>query len=156
MGTYFAGAGIGVFQTVEQKVEIFHWYSSAGFWDFGRNRLVAERVLEIRFSGTHNRPKNGIKASSTRLFFIFYQFFAIFDDFSKWSSVPNVLSNFEKSWNMAKNEEKPYSTCGNQISGTPTHSTTIWFELKKTDSHVHMTLPHWNTGLVRKPKLHTE
>ena len=41
--------------------------------------------------------------------------FAMFDDFSKWC-VPKVLRNIEKSSNnipknLAKNEEKPCSTC---------------------------------------------
>ena len=49
--------------------------------------LVAERVPEIRFSGTLNlnQPKNGLKASWTTFFSSFCQFFAIFDDFSKIS-----------------------------------------------------------------------
>ena len=38
-------------------------------------------------------------------FIIISEIFAIFDDFSKWS-VLKVLRNFEKSSNMAKNEEK--------------------------------------------------
>ena len=35
------------------------------------SKLVAERVPEILFSDTRNRPKNGFNASWTRLFFIF-------------------------------------------------------------------------------------
>ena len=44
----------------------------------------------------------------------FSSFFAIFDDFSKWS-MPKPLGNFGKSSNMAKNVEKPCSTCLNPI-----------------------------------------
>ena len=42
----------------------------------------------------------------------FSSFFAIFDDLSMFSGRPN----FEKSLNMAKNEEKPRSTCLKPIS----------------------------------------
>ncbi len=40
----------------------------------------------------------------------FAKFFAIFDDFKKWS-MPKVLRDFEKLSNMAKHEEKSCSTC---------------------------------------------
>ena len=49
---------------------------------------------------------HGLKASRNRFFFIFCQMFAIFDDFSKWSTAPKVLQNFEKSSNLAWNGEK--------------------------------------------------
>ena len=59
--------------------------------------------------------RNGLKESWTRLFSFFTKFFAIFDDFSKWS-MSKVLPNFEKKIikngkKLAKNEEKPCSTC---------------------------------------------
>ena len=60
---------------------------------------------------TGNHPKNGFKASWTRLFFIF----AILDAFSKFHSTFGAL-HFEKSSNMAKNEEKPCLTCLQPIS----------------------------------------
>ena len=41
------------------------------------------------------------RASRKRLFLIFWQILAIFDDFSKWST-PKVLQNIDKSSNMAK------------------------------------------------------
>ena len=37
--------------------------------------LVTEQVPEIGFSGTRNQPKNGLKESWTRLFFIFLPYF---------------------------------------------------------------------------------
>ena len=37
-------------------------------------------------------------------------FFAIFDDFSKWSTEVGAALNFENYSNMAKNENKPCST----------------------------------------------
>ena len=46
------------------------------------------RVLEIRFLGSRNQPKNGFSISWIRLFFIFCYviLFAIFDYFSKFLS----------------------------------------------------------------------
>ena len=63
------------------------------------------RVLEVPWW-------NRFKASQTRLFFIFCQYFGIVsDDFSKWSA-PKSPWNFEISSNTyAKNEEKFSSTC---------------------------------------------
>ena len=63
---------------------------------------------------TRNQPKNGFKARWTRLFFIFYQIFGIFDDFSKFQSIYqcNWFWKIIKSAKiLAKNEEKPCSTC---------------------------------------------
>ena len=40
----------------------------------------------------------------------FHHFFAIYNDISKFHSTFSVL-HFEKSSNLAKNEEKPCSTC---------------------------------------------
>ena len=74
----------------------------------GSPRLVAEleRVPKTPCFGypkCHSRVpvpwRNGLKASWTRLFFIFCQIFAIFDYFSKWN-LPKALWNFEKSSNM--------------------------------------------------------
>ena len=63
------------------------------------------------------------------LFFMFWQIVAIFDDFSKFP-----VHHFEKPSNLAKNEEKPSSTCLQPISPlycvypnpgfSDTHSTT--------------------------------
>ena len=51
----------------------------------------------------------GLNASRTRLFVMFCQFFAIFDDFSKWST-PKALRKFEKATIMTiylcKNKRK--------------------------------------------------
>ena len=64
------------------------------------------RVTSDR-SGTpvpRNQPKSGFKASWTRLFFIFCQIFAFFDDFSKFGTTYGALY-IEESSNLAKNEE---------------------------------------------------
>ena len=66
--------------------------------------LVTDRP-EIGFLGTQNQLKNGFKASWTRLFFIFWQVFGTFDDFSKLCSAVGMLY-FEKTWNMTKNWQK--------------------------------------------------
>ena len=70
---------------------------------------MAKRVPEIIFLGNWNQPKNGFLRQVEQGFSPFLPFFAIFDDFSKWGAL-KVLRNFEKSSNMAKNEEKPCST----------------------------------------------
>ena len=62
--------------------------------------VMMERVTETW--------RNGLKASRTRLFFIFSQTFAIFDDFSKFRNTSSALyfeksSNMEKLWQKMKN-----------------------------------------------------
>jgi len=81
---------------------------------------VAERIPEIRFSGTWNQPKSGLMSSRTRLFFIiFAKFSAIFDDFSKFRSIfcyAPLWKIIKYGKILAKNEEKPCSTCLQPIS----------------------------------------
>ena len=55
---------------------------------------MTDRVPEIRFLGIRNQPKNGFKASLSRLFFIFCQIFAIFGKIIKYAK------------KLAKNEKK--------------------------------------------------
>ena len=52
----------------------------------GHAAIVTDRILKIWFPGSRNQPKNWLKASWTRLFFIFCQIFDISDYFSKWST----------------------------------------------------------------------
>ena len=55
--------------------------------------------------------KNRVGAKSNKAFLhLFCQSFGIFDNFSKFCSIFSAL-HVEKSSNMAKNEEKPCSTC---------------------------------------------
>ena len=69
---------------------------------------MAEQILEIRVSGTRrSNVEKWVEGKSNNAF---SSFFAIFDDFSKWSTL-KALWNFEKSINLANNEEKPCSTC---------------------------------------------
>lgn len=81
---------------------------------------MAERILEIRFSGTWNQPKNGFMSGRTRRFFIILpNFLPYFDDFSKFSSIFCYVPlwkiiNYGKI--LAKNEENPCSTCLQPIS----------------------------------------
>ena len=67
---------------------------------------MVERIPEPPISSSIRiQPKNGFKKQvGTRFFFIFCQIFAIFDDFSKFRRTFGML-HFEKSSNMAKNEE---------------------------------------------------
>ena len=69
-------------------------------WIWPRNLLVGtlvmDRITEIRISGTQNQPKNGFKASWTRLFFIFGAYLMIFQSFEK---------------NGKKWRKKPCTTC---------------------------------------------
>ena len=75
-----------------------------------RFNFLLYTLSEIRFSGTRNKLKIGLKASQTRFFFIFCQLFAIFDDFTKFNSAFMRTLHFEKSSNMtkiwSKNEKK--------------------------------------------------
>ena len=74
-------------------------------------------VLKSRISGFGSGLSvlsNGLNESWTRLFFIFCQIFAIFDDFLKWSTLKGAAKLWkiiENGKNLAKNEENPCSTC---------------------------------------------
>ena len=80
--------------------------------------LVMDRYSKQDFRVcTRNQPKYGFKEIMAFLKFLpnSCQFFAIFDDFSKFSSTFGALQ-FEKSSNIAKNEEKPCSPTLQHIS----------------------------------------
>jgi len=63
---------------------------------------VAERIPEIRFSGTWNQPKSGLMSSRTRLFFIVLPNFLPYLMIFQSSAAFFVMPHFEKSSNMAK------------------------------------------------------
>ena len=94
------------FHPRKRKLVLGIWFS---VWQY---TIVVQDLFEFDStsdgSDTRNRiytylesAKNVLEASQTRLFFIFCQIFAIFDDCSKWSS-PQKTSNMSKIWPKMK------------------------------------------------------